>query len=624
MIRNFSIYKLISIIVYFYLTSLSLGQDLNLDNRLRLAQSYELVGQLNKAEEIYFELYNAQPANYQFFDLLNKIYISQKKYNFSIKLIESKIKLTPMDINLYGMLGSTYFTMDKRDSAFTIWEKGIAVNLSSSISYRVIANYAIENRAYEKAIDILSRGKEFTNDPLMFSIDLANIYAANMKFENAAMEFCSLIAVHPDQLQVVKSRMSAYLNRPGAAEETIETLKKNIDSKAKIELYKLLSFVYQSNGEYKSAFEITVAMEKKFNGIGTHLFIFAQEAYRDKQFQFSADAYKIIANDFPMSPYFQLANFGYAKSLEALLDQKFYPESESWKPLTVKAPKFIDEYKKLKNAYEIFTKDITGNSLNPEALFRIAEIFRTRIFDFKKADSTYDQMVKVFSKNEYSVKAFLAKGKISIELGNLSTAKNNFEQVTANQSSNPDEIAEATYYLAQIEFWTGSFSKSLEQLKKLNKNLSADFTNDALELAALISSSKKDSLNLMLFAKADLLLLQNNLQQAAIEFKTLSDNSNLFIINEFSKIKLVEIFICTNEYQEAINLLIDITINQKNAVFIEKAAFLLAKIYHYGLSDLVRASEIYQKILENFPNSLYFDRARDALNGISLKTDKNE
>jgi tetratricopeptide (TPR) repeat protein len=128
----------------------------------------------------------------------------------------------------------------------------------------------------------------------------------------------------------------------------------------------------------------------------------------------------------------------------------------------------------------------------------------------------------------------------------------------------------------------------------------------------------------MLFAKADLLLLQNNLQQAAIEFKTLSDNSNLFIINEFSKIKLVEIFICTNEYQEAINLLIDITINQKNAVFIEKAAFLLAKIYHYGLGDLVRASEIYQKILENFPNSLYFDRARDALNGISLKTDKNE
>ena len=76
-----------------------------------------------------------------------------------------KITQVPGDYNLYGLLGSTYFIMDNSEKAFESWEKGIATSSSSHIVYRVIANYAIENRAYEKAIEnLVCQGDEFFPD----------------------------------------------------------------------------------------------------------------------------------------------------------------------------------------------------------------------------------------------------------------------------------------------------------------------------------------------------------------------------------------------------------------------------------------------------------------------------
>ena len=78
----------------------------------RLAQSFEQSGQLEKAEEIYRDLLKRNSSYYQYFESLNKVLVNQKKYSESIDLIQNRIKQTPQDINLYGLLGSTYYMMD--------------------------------------------------------------------------------------------------------------------------------------------------------------------------------------------------------------------------------------------------------------------------------------------------------------------------------------------------------------------------------------------------------------------------------------------------------------------------------------------------------------------------------
>ena len=607
------------IIILFFSTSLNAQVIQNLDNRFQLAQSYEQAGKLGKAEAIYRELADAQPWNNIFFESLNKVLVSQKKYNQSIELLDNKIKQMPNDFNLYGLLGTTYFIMDQSDKAFESWERGIAINPVSFVGYRVIANYAIENRAFEKAIDILKRGKKYSEDPTMFSMDLANIYAANMKFKDAAIEFCNLIVQHPEQVQVAKARMNSYLKGPGAVEQSIEAVKDFIDSKSQIELYDLLTFVYQTAGNYKDAYENVIKTEEKFNGNGTQIFIFAQEAYRNRQYEWASNSYDYIVKQYSNSPFFSTAKIGYARTLEASLDQKFLQQNESWKPYTKPVPLYTDEYKKIINAYYEFVKGFPDNAINIEALFRIAEIYRNRIFDYQKADSIYSRVSLISPMTNYYVESNISRGKIAIEKNDLQSAQKFFENATKSPRIEPNDLANTNFHLARIEFWKGNFTYSVTLLNEVSKNLSTDFANDALELAALINTTKKDSLNLLLYAHADLLAIQNKHKEARIEFKTLSDNPNLFIINDFAKNKFAEMLVAENDLPTAVKVLEEIIENQKNTIFIEKSIFLLAQCYQYGIKDFQKASLIYQKLLETFPNSLYFDRAREALQSLPTK-----
>lgn len=609
-------YTVVLVFILFCDSSLSAQVIQNFDNRFALAQSYEQAGQLAKAEAIYRELSDAQPWNNIFFESLNKILISQKKYNESIEFLNNKIKQTPNDFNLYGLLGSTYFIMDQTNKAFETWDKGISINPTSFVSYRVIANYAIENRAFEKAIDLLKLGKKYSEDPTMFSIDLANIYAVNMKFKDAATEFCTLIIHHPEQVQTAKARMNSYLKGPGAAEQSIEAVRDFIDSKPQIELYDLLTFIYQTSGDYEDAFENVTKTEERFNGNGSQIFIFAQESYRNRKYEWASKSYDYIIKHYSGSQFFSTAKIGFARTLEALLDQKFYQQNESWKPFAEPVPVYTDEYKKIINVYFEFVKGFPDNAVNIEALFRIAEIYRNRIFDYQAADSIYNRISLLSPMTNYYVESNISRGIIAIMNNDLSNAQKLFEKVIQFPRIELNSLAAANFNLARIEFWKGNFTNSVNLLDAATKNLTTDFANDALELAALINTTKKDSLNLLLYAHADLLAIQNKHKDAGIELKTLSENPNLFIINDFAKNKLAGVLIAQNDLPSAIKVLEEIIENQKNAIFLEKSTFLLAQCYQYGIKNLQKAVQIYQKLLETFPNSLYFDRAREALQSI--------
>jgi tetratricopeptide (TPR) repeat protein len=614
MMRNF-FFILIIICV-----SRSIAQNDQLVNyKLGLAQNYELAGQLDKAELLYKELFLLQPTNYQFFDLLNKVYISQKKYNESLQLIETRIKQTPGDPSLYGILGTTYFIMDDSKKAYETWDRGIALNPKSSINYRVIANVAIENRAYDKAIQLLNDGKKISEEAYVFSMELANVYAYNMNFGRAATELCELILVHPEQTGFVRNRISSFITRPLAAEQTINAIKDFSDEHGTSVILDLLAFTYQQTGKFQEGFKIVKQIETDSKGNGTNMYIFAQTLFDQKQFEVSAKAFNYILENFSNSPYAVIARINYAKAREESLNQKSDSVTSSWKPLSSKQKVNDREYKEIITAYTSFAGSEQTNAYTAEALLRIGEIYRIRLFDLKKADSIYSALINTFPLSTQAIQAKLSSGKIAIETNSFEKAREQFTEIISNSQSVTEIISEARHYLARIEFWNGNFFVATQRLKEMNLTLSNDYSNDAIELNFLISIAKKDSINLIKYAIADLLLLQNKLEQAATEFKTLADNDNLFVINQFAKSKLAEIFICKDDFFSAEKLLEELSREDNSLIFVDKSTFLLGMTYLYGSKDIPKAKETFQKILEKFPNSIYFDRARVELNSIQTK-----
>lgn len=598
---------------FFSFTCIYAQNNPNLDNLFRLAQGYEFAGQYEKAEPIYRNLFEQQNWNFTYFEALNKIIIKQKKYSESIELLQNRIKQTPQDINLYGMLGSTYFMMDDTQNAYGIWEKGIETNPKSNVVYRVIANYAIENRAYEKAISFLERGKKFTDDPTVFSLDLANIYAANMRFDDAANEYCIMLESRPAQIGLVKSRITSYLSRQGSAEPTIETIKKFTEEKPLPQILDLLTFIYTSTDKFEDAFSIAVEYDRKANSNGNFIFTFAQDAYRNKKYDIASKAYNYLIQNFQSSQLIPIAKIGYANTLEAGIVEKNSIKTDAWKPFKKQGITNSGDYYSIIDAYEQLARQYKSNAVYPQALFNMANVYAEHLLDFKKADSLYSIINQNHSVSNYSPLAFIQRGKIAVLNNNLENAKSFFTKAVSSSRGRPDETAEADFYLARIEFWLGNFTQSLKKFQSVTKNLSTDFANDALELSSLISASKRDSLNLYKYAKGDLFAIQNKFKEAVNEFKTLADNPNLFIINEFAKYKLAQMLIADDDLPTAIKILEILSEDTKSTIFADKSFFLLAQTFQYGIKDVQKAVQNYEKLLERFPNSLYFDRARESL-----------
>jgi len=613
--------KRLSLILFLIITANLIAQiDADLDNKFRLAQLFEQEGQLEKAETIFRELNAAQPWNYSFLDGLNRILVRQKKYDESILLLENRIKETPADVSLYGLLGTTYYMMDNINKAYESWERGIKTNPNTYIVYRVLANYALENRLFEKALELLNRGKAFAEDPAIFSLDLANIYSVNMRFEEAAREYCTLVSIKPDQSGIVKSRLQNYFNRPGAAESTIKVVKEFTEKNKLPVLYDLLSFCYSLSGNLKEAFETTIEYDKLSAGNGNYIFTFAQEAYRNKQFEFAAKSFKYFIEKFSQSPLIPIARIGYSKTLEDDLNSRIANSPDSWKPITISKVLYEKEYLDVIKSYEQLANSYPNNATFVEANFRIAEIYFNRLNNFSKADSIYNIVISKSTFSNFTSLSYLSKAKIAMKENRLEEALNFLRSSGHIDLSDFQTLNEAKFYFGLVNFWKGDFAQSVNTFKEILNNLNNDFANDAIEYSALISSSKKDSINLIKYANGDRLLFQNKPKESAIEFKTLADNPNLFILNEFANYKLAEIFLMTDDFFSAVQILEKLSNNEKVAIFADKSTFLLGLTYQFGLGDLTKASSNYQKLLEKFPNSLYFDKAREYLNAISNKS----
>ena len=68
-----------TILFILLMAGIIVAQDRNLSKNIyRLGKSYEAAGKLEKAEEIYTELFTKEPWNEEYFKALNNIYLKEK------------------------------------------------------------------------------------------------------------------------------------------------------------------------------------------------------------------------------------------------------------------------------------------------------------------------------------------------------------------------------------------------------------------------------------------------------------------------------------------------------------------------------------------------------------------
>jgi len=75
-------------------------------------------------------------------------------------------------------------------------------------------------------------------------------------------------------------------------------------------------------------------------------------------------------------------------------------------------------------------------------------------------------------------------------------------------------------------------------------------------------------------------------------------------------LRFAQMMIAVDNYTEGITAFESMVEAGEKNIFADKALYLISKTYQYGVGDKLKAIESYEKLLMQFPNSIYLDDAR--------------
>ena len=598
----------IALILSIILVASAFTQQRN-DQKLALAQSYEQIGEFNSAAKLYEELYESDPTNSQYINSLYRVYTQLKNYAALVNILDQRIKNKPDDIEAYGMLGSTYYLIGNEEKAFEIWKEPFQSANVNPVFYRLIANYALDRRAFEVAIELYEEGKKVSNDKVIYSFDLARLYSLTMQFEKAAQEYCFILSNEPSQQSVVETRVFENINRPGALDATLKVIEDCAEGN-NLSFSYLLARLYTEKKTYEQAYEIYLGIDESLSSKGKELYNFARQMFAEKEFRLAAEIFKTITDRYPDSPIISQAFLGYARSLEAELFADYKKTLPLWKPYFPMEKFQSEKTENVLSAFNVVTNLYKHSEPAYESILRTAAVEFYILKDYEEAHRLLEIIVSEAPLSKNSAEAYLELGNIAMMQGNLDEAEKDFSAIMTLRSANESQKNRAVYKLGKVNFYQGQFDEAKKYLSQVLGNLKDNSANDAIELLLLLNPQMNDSSNLLTYAQAEFLAEQKKFDEAAINYKELAENQQAFVLHAITAVKYGKMLLAIDNYTESISVLEGVAAEGEKNIYADKAVYLLGKINQYGINNFSKAEEFYQQLLAEYPRSIYADDAR--------------
>lgn len=211
------------------------------------------------------------------------------------------------------------------------------------------------------------------------------------------------------------------------------------------------------------------------------------------------------------------------------------------------------------------------------------------------------------------------KGKIQIKLADILVYTNQFNQALILYSQIQSSLKNSTiaqtarFKVAQTSYFKGDFKWAQTQLKVLKSSTSQLIANDALDLNLLITNNiENDSVQdaLKNYAAAELLAYQKNTSKAIDTLGVLLTKYKGHPIEDEALFKQAELYTANQNYSNAEANYLKIIEIDALGVLVDDSYYMLAELYAVHLGDSEKAKEMYQKIIFEYPSSIYLVDSR--------------
>lgn len=614
--RIITVRFLVILISIFLSTKIIFSQSQDDWNKFRLAQSYENIGNYEKAFELYRELYFKFPIQFQFYDAYYRMLTQLKKYDEAIGLLKMRLIQNPDDFNTYGELAVLYDRKGIKDSIEYFLKQGLSRNPGNAMSYKFIANILIQNRMFDYANKVLEEGKVRISDNEMFIIDLININTILMNYQKSCSEMIELLKKQPQQISFVQNKLAQIITNPTGLDISIKIFEKNVDRK-NLSILKLLSWLYFQNREFKKAFEITLEIEKLTNSNGYEILEFSNRAYQEGFIEEAVRGYEYILKNFKDKKDLEaMSIIGLARSYEQLFQNEFQAKDISWKLYKQPADTNNKNLKEALKYYSIIYNNYTLPNLVAEALFKTALFYKEHFQNYTRAKDLLNRLINDYVLTDYYAKGLLLAGDIEKISGYDDKAYNFYERLRTFSRANETERNLAQFQIAEILITKNLYDSAKSVLSNIKKNTTNDVANDAIEFLMIITEQESSPQNLKIYVEIEKLIEAKQFDEAIKKISSINFDDDYSIYQNRLRMILAELFITTNKYSDGLAQLNYVYELKDKTIYSDRALFRIGQLYLYGLKDKIRAEQTFNRLLAEFPSSIFVSEVRALINQI--------
>ena len=559
-----------------------------------VAREYFKNGEFEKALVSYQNLVKKNKTNRNYILQLVKTHQQLEQYESAENLLQEVILKTNFSPFLIE-LGYNYNLQNDSINAKLNYEKAIAT-IDESPNNAFVVGRTFENLSLlEQAITTYEKAMALKAE-LNFNMQLARIYGEQGNVEKMFNSYIDFSEINESYINVIKREFSAFITEDKDNENNIalkKILLKKIQSSPNLLWNEMLSWLFIQQKEYNKAFAQEKAIYKRQLESLDRIEELANIAYNKKQYDISKEVFQFIIDN------------------TQEIDNKINAHYSLIKIETEIASK--NDYKTIANEYLDLFSEFGKEDRTLDLQISYAHFLAFYQNDTKEAISVLKNSLKL-PLSQYR------EAQVKLELGDILVLEEKFNEALIYYTQIQRSLKNSTisqlarFKVAKTSYYKGDFKWAESQLKILKSSTSQLTANDALDLKLLISDNKQeDSLQVALkkYAKADLLAFQNKKEEAITLLSSILDNHKTETIIPQTLLKQAQLFEDKKAYEKAKVNYQRIIRDYKEGILIDDALYALAELYNNHLAQPEEAKKLYENIIFNHSDSIYFVEARN-------------
>lgn len=581
---------------------------------IKTAKMLERQGDLDNAIAIYKGILENKPDHYQAIINLKNLYKNNQLYDQGISFLTNQIRIDSMNISHNIDLLELYFLDGQKIQFDELWSSSLKRYKKNKSYYRLL-NKIFTKYNLEKNIKELSfNGRnEFGNSFLAF--DIGVYYQSKNEYTLAMNEFGIELLNNMKNYSRVERRI-LMMSDDKESHEIIKSKLLVILTEKPDLISKILCAFYFKLQQFDNAFQIKKKYSKgNINDLNDWI-KFASNLDKEKQFKYSAKAYNYVIDKNMDNKITETALLGLAKAFE---NQILLEENKSLINFSYNHNTFFKDPFKSKNnlslenlsssliLYDSLITSIKDQSILSEVCYRLGEVQFKIIHDF-------DNSLLLFQKALNASPNRLMKQKIIIRIIDTHIAKGNPKKgkrfllenknfLTYNQVKEKSILC--NMFMRNSSELVLSIDSVLSEI-----DLENPLFNDLMELKIFFSkyysADNQNKSALTYFMKSEFYVKQKKIGDAINQLVYLIDNHPNSNIISLAILRISLLYYKIGEYEKTIKY----SSYLQNTEFEDQGIILSGQTYQYELNELNKALNNYMKIINEFPQSIFFEPIR--------------